>query len=187
MTSPSRLATILTSINLGDPQEAADVLPLVYDELRHIAQRQLRRERPDHTLQPTALVHEAYVRLAGAGTLSVEGRTHFLRLAARAMRQILVDAARAKQAAKRGGDWQRVTLEGDLAGAEERPWDIIDLHDALTRLAERDPALERLVELRFFTGLTVQEAAEVLDVSPRKAAKDWAGVRLWLRKELDPS
>lgn len=185
MTAPDpRLTTILGAVNLGDPEQASLVISLVYDELRALARRQLREERDAHTLRPTALVHEAYVRLAGAGTLSINGRRHFLRLAARAMRQILVDAARARGAHKRGGEWQRVTLDGDLAGAQERPWDVIDLHEALERLAELDPELERLVELRFFTGLTVEEAAEALGVSPRKAAKDWAAVRLWLRQEL---
>lgn len=177
MSSRTRLTTILSAINLADTEEAELVMPLVYDELR--------REQIGHTLQPTALVHEAYLRLADAGTLSVSGRSHFLRLAARAMRQILVDSARARDAQKRGGEWKRVTLDGDLAGAEEAPWELIDLHEALERLAALDPDLERLVELRFFTGLTVDEAAEVLEVSPRKAAKDWAAVRLWLRRELD--
>ena len=183
-TDSTRLSTIVGAVNLSDPEQAARVMPLVYDELRQLARRRLRGERADHTLRPTALVHEVYVRLADAGTLSITGRRHFLQLAARAMRQILVDAARARDAEKRGGDWRRVTLEGDLAGAEENPWAVIDLHDALTRLAELAPELERLVELRFFTGLTVDEAAETLGISPRKAAKDWAAVRLWLRREL---
>ena len=180
----TRLSTIVGAVNLSDAEQAARVMPLVYDELRQLARRRLRGERSDHMLRPTALVHEVYVRLADAGTLSVTGRRHFLRLAARSMRQILVDAARARNAEKRGGDWQRVTLEGDLAGAEDNPWDVIDLHNALGRLADLAPDLERLVELRFFTGLTVDEAAEVLGVSPRKAAKDWAAIRLWLRREL---
>ncbi|MGH7671210.1 MAG: ECF-type sigma factor [Gemmatimonadaceae bacterium] len=183
-TAPTQLSTIVGAVNLGDPEQAARVMPLVYDELRAIARRRLRGERADHTLRPTALVHEVYVRLADAGTLSVTGRRHFLRLAARAMRQILVDAARARNAEKRGGDWQRVTLDGNLAGAEDHAWDVVDLHDALSRLAELAPELERLVELRFFAGLTVDEAAETLGVSPRKAAKDWAAVRLWLQREL---
>ena len=180
----TRLSTIVGAVNLGDAEQAARVMALVYEELREVARRQLRAERADHTLRPTALVHEVYVRLADAGPLSVNGRRHFLRVAARAMRQVLIDSARARGAGKRGGDWQRVTLDGELAGAEDRPWDIVALHDALSNLAALDPELERLVELRFFTGLTVDEAAAALGVSPRKAAKDWAAARLWLRREL---
>lgn len=182
----TRLSTIVGAVNLGDAEQASRVMALVYEELRDLARRRLRAERADHTLRPTALVHEVYVRLADAGPISVNGRRHFLRLAARAMRQVLVDAARARGARKRGGGWQRVTLEGDLAGAQETPWDVVALHEALTSLAELDPDLERLVELRFFTGLTVDEAADALGVSPRKAAKDWAAARLWLRRELAP-
>ena len=178
------MTTILTAVNLGDHEQASAVMPLVYDELRVLARRQLVAEREGHTLRPTDLVHEAYIRLADAGSLSVNGRHHFLRLAARAMRQILVDAARTRDAQKRGGAWQRVTLNDDVADASMNTWDVLHLHDALTRLAELDPDLGRLVELRFFTGLTVSEAAEALGVSPRKAAKDWAAVRLWLRNEL---
>lgn len=171
-------------MNLGDPDQATRVMALVYDELRDMARRHLHRERPDHTLRPTALVHEVYVRLADAGPLSVNGRRHFLRVAARAMRQVLVDAARVRGARKRGGSWQRVTLDGDLAGAQDQPWDVVALNDALSRLAKLDPDLGCLVELRFFTGLTVREAADALGVSPRKAAKDWSVARLWLQREL---
>lgn len=183
--APNQLSVLLESVNLGDPREAAQVLAMVYDELRALARRQLAGERPDHTLRPTALVHEAYLRLADSGPLSINGRRHFLRLAARAMRQILVDSAREHGAQKRGGGWQRVTLDGNLAGAQNRPWDVVALHRALERLAALEPRLEQLVELRFFTGLTMNEAADALGVSPRKAAKDWAAVRLWLRKELE--
>jgi RNA polymerase sigma factor (TIGR02999 family) len=184
MTDPTRLTAILAGVNLADPEVAEQVMPLVYEELRSIARGHLASERADHTLRPTALVHEAYIRLAESGPIDVSGRRHFLRLAARAMRQILVDSARTHNAQKRGGGWQRVTLQGDLAGAEARTWDVLDLNQALERLSNLDPALERLVELRFFAGLTVDEAAEALGVSSRKAAKDWAAVRLWLRREL---
>ena len=179
-----RHEAILNAVNLGDPDEAAVVMPLVYDELRALASRYLRGERADHTLRPTALVHEAYIRLAEAGTLSVEGRQHLLGLAARAMRQVLVDSARARGAEKRGGGWDRVTLDADHVGTAALDVDVLALHEVLERLGERDRTLERLVELRFFTGLTVDEAASVIGISPRKAAKDWSAVRLWLRREL---
>lgn len=180
----TRRTTILEALNLDGPIDVAQVMPLVYDELRAIARRRLRSERVDHTLQPTALVHEAYVRLAEAGEMSVEGKGHFLGLAARAMRQVLVDSARARGAAKRGGAWQRVTLDANQVGVDAESVDILSLHQALERLEKLDPELERLVELRFFAGMTVAEAAEVLAISPRKAAKDWSAVRLWLRREL---
>lgn len=182
-----RHATILNAVNLGDPDEAALVMPLVYDELKAIATRYLRSERASHTLRPTALVHEAYIRLAESGALSVQGRHHLLGLAARAMRQVLVDSARARNAKKRGGGWRRVTLEADAVGTEDTDFDVLALHEVLGRLGALDPSMERFVELRFFTGLTVSEAAEVLAMSPRKAAKDWSVVRLWLRQELAPS
>lgn len=132
------------------------------------------------------------MRLADAGSLSVSGRRHFLKLAARAMRQILNDAARARNAQKRGGDWKQVTLEGDLAGAESEPWDVIDLHDALERLAALDPELERLVELRFFAGLTVAEAASALDISPGKRPRTGprsgsGSARSWTQERRRPA
>jgi RNA polymerase sigma factor (TIGR02999 family) len=180
----ARRTTILDAVNFAGPLDVALVMPLVYDELRALASRHLRSERADHTLRPTALVHEAYMRLADAGAVSVEGKGHFLGLAARAMRQVLVDSARARGAAKRGGAWRRVTLDANQVGEDAADVDIMSLHEALQRLAKLDPELERLVELRFFTGLTVAEAASVLAISPRKAAKDWAAIRLWLRREL---
>jgi RNA polymerase sigma factor (TIGR02999 family) len=180
----ARRTTILDAVNFDGPLDVSVVMPLVYDELRALARRHLRSERVDHTLRPTALVHEAYMRLADAGALSVEGKGHFLGLAARAMRQVLVDSARARGAAKRGGAWRRVTLDANHVGGNAGDVDIMSLHEALQRLAKLDPELERLVELRFFTGLTVSEAAAVLAISPRKAAKDWSAVRLWLRREL---
>lgn len=178
-----RLTEMLRGVDLSDPRQADALLPLIYDELRVIAARQMRHERPGHTLQPTALVHETYLRLAQGAPPEFQNRTHFFRVAARAMRQVLVDAARRRDAEKRGGGWQRVTLEPEVAPVAG-DYDLIDLHETLTRLGQMDPQLERLVELRFFTGLTLDEAAEALGVSRRKAAYDWAAALLWLRREM---
>jgi RNA polymerase sigma-70 factor, ECF subfamily len=179
-----RVTELLQQVDLANPEESDELLRLVYDDLRALAARQMRGEHGSRTLQPTALVHEAYLRLADGGSLKWASRSHFFRVVARAMRQVLVDQARRRNAGKRGGDWQRVTLESNLLAdtAEERG--VLELHEALARLGELDPALERLVELRFFGGLTVEEAAATLGVSPRKAAKDWAAARLWLSREL---
>jgi RNA polymerase sigma factor (TIGR02999 family) len=180
----SRITEILSRIDLGDVEQAEELLALIYDDLRVLAARHLRRERPGHTLQPTDLVHEAYLRLAGSQPIDWTGRSHFFRVAARAMRQVLVDAARRRQAAKRGGGEGAVTVAfGPIDDAPD-PCAVLDLHDALERLGDLDESMERLVELRFFTGLTMDETASALGVSPRKAAKDWAAARLWLRREL---
>lgn len=180
-----RLVTqILRQLDLTDPKQAEELLAIVYDELRQIAGRQLRGERADHTLQPTALVHEAYLRLVDASDLNWEGRGHFFGTAARAMRQVLVDHARRRNADKRGGGWERVTLDTGLAEADAVAADVLDLHAALQKLALHDADLARLVELRFFAGLTLDEAADALGVSRRKAAKDWSVARLWLQREL---
>lgn len=184
MTERERLTEILRRLDLADADDADVLLEFVYDELRALASNHMRRERGGHTLQPTALVHEAYMRLARGGELSVNDRRHFFRLASRAMRQVLVDSARRRAAERRGGGVERVTLE--TAAASEKPeiLDVLALDQALDRLAAVEPSWARQVELRFFTGLTVEEAAEALGVSPRKAAKDWAVIRLWLAREL---
>jgi RNA polymerase sigma factor (TIGR02999 family) len=185
MDAPShRITEALERLDLSDPEQAASLLTLVYEELRTLARRQMRGEREGHTLGPTALVHEAYLRLVGGGPIAVEGRAHFFRLASRAMRQVLVDSARRRGAERRGGDQQRVTLDPGMVADGPAGYDVLGLHEALERLSALDPALERLVELRFFTGLTLDEAADVLGVSRRKAAQDWAAARLWLRSEL---
>jgi len=180
----SRVTHILQSLNSADAPQQAALVAIVYDELRSIAQRQLRNERPGHTLQPTALVNEAYLRLFDPTANGWESRAHFFGVAARAMRQVLVDHARKRDAAKRGGELQRVTLVTDIAEAGKSETDLLDLHLALEKLAQNDEALARLVELRFFTGLTLDEAADTLGVSRRKAANDWAAARLWLQREL---
>lgn len=179
-----RVTEVLRRVDISDPDQADELLGLVYEDLRALAARQMRREHRDRTLQPTALVHEAYIRLAAGAPVDWEGRAHFLRVAGRAMRQVLVDEARRRTAAKRGGAGHRVTLEPDMLSADGGEHDFLDLHRALERLGALDPELEKLVELRFFAGLTVDDAATALGVSPRKAAKDWAAARLWLSREL---
>ena len=183
-TAHSRVSQILLHVDLRDEAQAAELLALVYDDLRGLAAQLLQREQPGHTLQPTALVHEAYLRLIGSTPLELSGRQHFYRIAARAMRQVLVDAARHRNAAKRGGPAPPLTLDTGLTGTVPSSVEFLDLHDALERLEALDPPLVRLVEMRFFTGLTLDEAADALGVSRRKAAKDWAVARLWLQREL---
>jgi len=180
-----RLVTaILRQLDLSDPKQAQQLLSVVYDELRQLAGSQLRGERVGHTLQPTALVHEAYLRLVDTDVATFEGRAHFFGTAARAMRQVLVDHARRRNADKRGGGWERVTLDTGLAEDAGLSPDILDLHGALEKLSAHDATLARLVELRFFAGLTLDEAADILGVSRRKAARDWSVARLWLQREL---
>ncbi len=180
----ARVTQILQNLNAADSRVRDELVAVVYDELRVLARAQLRRERAGHTLQPTALVNEAYVRLFDASVNSWESRAHFFGVAARAMRQVLVDYARKRDAAKRGGELERVTLVTDIAEAGDNATDVIELHMALEKLSAQDEALARLVELRFFGGLTLDEAAEMLGVSRRKAAQDWGVARLWLMREL---
>lgn len=183
----NRVTDILQRLDLSDTRQRDELMVLVYDELRTLAQRQLGRERAGHTLQPTALVNEAYMRLFDTQANGWESRAHFFGVAARAMRQVLVDYARKRHAEKRGGDLERVTLVTDIAEAGNNATDVIDLHLALEKLSQNDEALARLVELRFFAGLTLDEAADMLGVSRRKAANDWAVARLWLQRELGGS
>ena len=179
-----RLTRILRELDLGDSRQAEELLAIVYDELRQLARRQFRGERAGHTLQPTALVHEAYLRLAKLPNPRWESRAHFFGTAARAMRQILVDHARRRSAGKRGGRAERVTLDTSVSGKDPLAADVLDLHDALEHLASNDPDLAHLVELRFFAGLTLDETADALGISRRKVAKDWSVARLWLQREL---
>jgi len=160
------------------------LVPSVHGELRRLAAAYLRRERPDHTLQPTALVNEAYIRLVERGDVVWESRSHFLAIAANVMRQILVDHARARHADKRHGDRARVQLDEALVMPFERDLDLVWLDDALRRLASLDERLARVVELRFFGGLTTREASEVLGVSTATVEREWATARSWLKREL---
>jgi RNA polymerase sigma factor (TIGR02999 family) len=177
------VAKLLDQLREGDREALDRLFPLVYQELRHAADRVLRREAAGHTLQPTALVHEAYLKLA-SGPVSSENRAHFLGIAARAMRQVLVDHARRRRAAKRGGGDLAVSLSQAAGAADVHSDDLVSLDEALERLGERNERLKRVVELRFFAGLTEVETAEVLGVTPRTIQRDWNKARAWLHKEL---
>lgn len=169
---------------MADPSPDADALaPLVYDELRRIAAGYMRRERPGQTLQPTALVHEAYMRLAHAGT-PWQDKRHFVGIAARSMRQILVERARARGAQKRWGGQNRVSLSDSLAAAADPESMLPALDEALTRLEQLDPEQARIVELRFFAGLSIEDAADALGISPATLKRRWSLARAWLFREL---
>ncbi len=179
----SNVTQILSQIERGDPDAAERLLSLVYDELRQLAAAKLANEKPGQTLQATALVHEAYVRLIDVErVLRWESRGHFFAAAAEAMRRILVDNARRKQTQKRGGGWQRQQLEAVAVPEPEE--DLVALDAALEKLARMDPQKAKLVELRYFAGLTGEQAAEVLGISPTTADRHWAFARAWLQAEV---
>jgi RNA polymerase sigma factor (TIGR02999 family) len=172
---------ILSAIEQGDPRAAEQLLPLVYDELRRLAARRLAQEKPGQTLQATALVHEAYLRLVdGTQVQGWNSRGHFFAAAAEAMRRILVDAARRKRRPKHGGGRRRLSLEPLDLPADDRADDLIALNDALGDLARREPAKAELVKLRYFAGLSLEEAASCLGISPVTAKRYWAIARAWL-------
>jgi RNA polymerase sigma factor (TIGR02999 family) len=182
----TEVTRVLSAIGRGDPRAAEQLLPLVYDELRRLAAAKLARESAGQTLQATALVHEAYVRLVDAEEAKQwDGRRHFFAAAAEAMRRILIDAARSKQALKHGGGWQRHELMETELAVDSTGDDLLAVDEALTRLAAQEPEIARLVELRFFGGLTLEDAARDQGISPRTAHRHWAYARAWLRRELD--
>jgi RNA polymerase sigma factor (TIGR02999 family) len=182
----SDLTQILDAITQGDPNAASQLFPLVYGELRRLAVQKLASESPDQTLQPTALVHEAYLRLVGeAADRNWEGRGHFFAAAAEAMRRILVESARRKKAEKHGGGRHRVDLDESLLAAPETREDLVALDEALTRLAASDGQAAELVQLRYFAGLPLPEVAQILGISPRTADRLWAFARAWLHQELN--
>jgi len=184
MPAPGDVTQMLVALSNGRPEALDELMPLVYDELRQLADRYLRRERPDHTLQATALVHEAYLRLIDQKEARWQDRAHFIGIAAYLMRQILVGYAVHHGAAKRGGSDYKLALEEALDIAQEQAVDILALDDALKGLSELDPQRGRLVELRFFGGLTVEETAEVLGLSPRTVKREWRSAKAWLYREL---
>jgi len=190
----SQVTQVLSAIERGDPRAAEQLLPLVYEELRDLAAQRLAQEKPGQTLQPTALVHEAYLRLvANAGRESGEppqqwnGRGHFFAAAAEAMRRILIENARRKKAAKAGGGWQRLELIDAELAVDTSSDDLFSLDEVLSRFATTEPRIAKLVEMRFFLGMTLEEAAAHLHIQVRTACRDWAYARAWLRRELDRS
>ncbi len=182
---PSRsVHELLAKWNAGDQEALEALMPLVYNELHGLARHYLRGERSGHTLQTTALIHEAYLRLVEQQPFQAENRNHFVAVAATLMRQILVDYARHHRAAKRGADYL-VTLEADMDyPVQAQNMDVLALDDALNHLARRDPQQSRIVELRFFAGLTVEETAAVLEVSPATVKRDWSMARAWLSRRI---
>jgi RNA polymerase sigma factor (TIGR02999 family) len=185
MSEPPRDITVLLGQWQGGDQNALSALtPLVYGELRRLAQSYLNRERGNHTLQGTALVHEAYLRLVDQRQVQWRNRNHFFALSAELIRRILVDHARAKTAGKRGGDQIKLSLEEGMEPAAEGDVDVIALDDALQLLARLDPQQSRIVELRYFAGLKIEETAEVLNISPATVKRDWAMARAFLKREM---
>jgi RNA polymerase sigma factor (TIGR02999 family) len=181
-TSPQEVTRLLRELGAGRSSAQAELLPLVYEELRRLARAYLRRERPDHTLQPTALVHEAYLRLARSQDEVWQDRAHFFGIAARLMRQILVNHAKAHDSAKRGGPARKLPL--DEANALRQPPHLLALDEALQALARTHPRQSEVVELKFFGGLEAREIAEVLGVSEKTVLRDWNFAKLWLYREL---
>ncbi|MCL5744950.1 MAG: ECF-type sigma factor [Acidobacteria bacterium] len=185
--NPTAITALLQRIRKGDHAGEEDLLRVLYPELRRLARSYLRRERRDHTLQATALVNEAYIRVFGGDPVAWEDKAHLMAVLARRMRQILVDHARARASAKRGGDWTRVTLNTAIHMGRRRDEDLIAVDEALCRLHHLDTQAAQVVELRFFGGLSEDEIAAVLGVSASTAARAWKFARAWLFRELDAS
>ena len=183
--SPQEVTKLLVQLTDGDRRAMDELLPLIYDELRRLASSYLRRERQGHTLQPTALVHEAYMRMVDQTQVRWQNRAHFFGVAAQMMRRILVDHARSQQAEKRGGEFQKLSLDEriDVSG-QDRDLNLVALDDALNRLAEIDPQKSKIVEMRFFGGLSVEETAEVLGVSVPTVKRHWRLAKAWLYGEI---
>jgi RNA polymerase sigma-70 factor, ECF subfamily len=184
--APGEVTQILKAMHAGDPAAADQLLPLVYSELHRLARAYMRRERADHTLQATALINEAYLRLAGEDIDWID-RAHFIGLAAHVMRQVLVDYARQHNAERRAGGLHRVEMNDDLAISPDRLDEIASIDQALTRLAAHNSRQARVVELRYFGGLSVEQISAILEVAPRSVKRDWSLARIFLSRELNPS
>ena len=181
------VTALLSELTKGNPEAGPKLIPLVYDELRRMADGYMRRERTGHTLQATALVHEAYLKLLGQHSVDWQNRAHFFGIAAQVMRRVLIDHARGHVRDKRGGGIAAVPLDEALIFSPERSAEFLELDTALLRLAERDERLAKIVELRFFGGLTVEETAEVVGISPKTVKRDWTVAKAWLHGELKAS
>ena len=186
MQSPEGITQLLIDWGKGDQAALERLMPLVYSELRRLASNYLRRERAEHTLQPTALVNEAYLKLVDQRNARWQNRAHFFGIAAQLMRRILVDHARQRQAVKRGGvDQQRLSITSAEAVVKQPEIDLLALNEALDELAQMDPQQSRIVELKFFGGLSIEETAEVLSISHATVERDWKLARAWLRRQLE--
>jgi RNA polymerase sigma-70 factor (ECF subfamily) len=182
--SPADVTALLNKLAAGDQVAAAQLVPLVYEELRHLAARRLRQERPDHTLQATALVHEAYVKLSAQRDAKWQNRAQFFGVASQAMRRILVDYARGRQRIRRGGKQQKVSLDDVLLVSPDRTEEVLTVHESLSRLEKLDARQARIVELRYFGGLTVEETAEVVGVSTKTVMRELNVAKAWLYGDL---
>ncbi|HKN15350.1 MAG TPA: sigma-70 family RNA polymerase sigma factor [Candidatus Sulfotelmatobacter sp.] len=181
------VTVLLAQLTKGNEEAGSKLIPLVYSELRRLAGGYMRRERSDHTLQPTALVHEAYLRLVGQRAVDWQSRSHFFGIAAQVMRRILVDHARGHLRDKRGGGQKPVPIDEALVFAPEQAQELVKLDQALERLTQLDPRQGKIVELRFFGGLTVEQTADLLSISPKTVKRDWSVAKAWLHGELKTS
>jgi RNA polymerase sigma-70 factor (ECF subfamily) len=182
---PERVTQLLIKWRNGDTTALDQLVPLVYEELRRLAKRSMGRERRDHTLQTSALINEAYLRLADQSTANFQNRAHFFAVAAQVMRNILIDHARSYQYEKRGGGAQRVSLDSSITLTEERAAELVALDDALRSIAAVDPRKSEIIELRFFGGLNIDETAEVLGLSPTTVQREWRAAKAWLHRFID--